>query len=221
MDTTFIYALCEPGTRTVRYIGMTKNPKQRFKSHMCCSIKRASYLGNWVRGIKARGEKPSMVILREVPRRDWKMAEERYIRLARGLGMRLVNATDGGDGGEAFNSGVNHPQFGKTGPESHNFGRKHSEEGRKNMSLAHLGHQQSVETIAKRSAVLRAYWEITPCPNLGKKQSKETIALRKETMDNKTEEEKLAWTNKQREAKKGKPWPPARRAAHEARKAAK
>lgn len=100
MRTVFIYALCEPGTRTVRYIGKTvQNPHARFRSHITGSSKQKNYLGNWLRGILARGEVPNMVVLRGVPEAEGSAVEIKYIRIAReSLGMRLVNGTDGGEG---------------------------------------------------------------------------------------------------------------------------
>lgn len=95
MTTTFIYALCEPGTRTVRYIGRTDDPKRRLKQHLRQSIKKERPLGTWLRGL---GAQPEMVILREVPIERWEFAEERFIRIARGCGFHLVNANDGGGG---------------------------------------------------------------------------------------------------------------------------
>lgn len=98
MKTTFIYALCEPGTRTVRYIGKANRPERRFVEHLRASVKKKTHLGHWLSGVSNRGEKPVLVVLREVPFERWAEAEERYIRIARGCGMKLVNATDGGDG---------------------------------------------------------------------------------------------------------------------------
>lgn len=95
-NTTFIYALCEPNSRTVRYIGKANDPKRRFQGHLHKSVKFNTYLGRWLRSLN--GEKPELVVLREVPIEQWEAAEERYIRLARGLGMRVVNGSDGGEG---------------------------------------------------------------------------------------------------------------------------
>lgn len=95
--TTFIYALCEPGTRTVRYIGKSNNPALRFKQHLCQSSRTKTHLGNWLRSVISLGETPALVVLREVPDAHREIAEKRYIRLAKGLGMRLVNSTDGGE----------------------------------------------------------------------------------------------------------------------------
>lgn len=124
--TTFIYALCEPGTRTIRYIGKANDPAFRFKQHLRQSVQAKTHLGNWLRSLL--GEKPNLIVLREVPDEHREIAEERYIRLARGLGMKLVNGTDGGDGcynptpetrakmggGNRGKKGKNHPAFGLT-----------------------------------------------------------------------------------------------------------
>lgn len=148
MKTTFIYALCEPGTRTVRYIGKTDRLlKQRLKEHLKDSIKKKSHLGNWLRLLKSRLQKPEMIPLREVPTEQWKIAEERYIRLARGLGMNLTNASDGGEG----NSGYKHTPEAiekmrahmnskdNTGVNSPWFGHKHTPETRAEYSRKRTG----------------------------------------------------------------------------------
>lgn len=99
MRTVFIYALCEPGTRTVRYIGQTRRIEKRFREHVKISSKEKTHLGYWLRGIAARGEAPNMVILREVSEIEGDAAEIKYIRIAReSLGMELVNSTEGGEG---------------------------------------------------------------------------------------------------------------------------
>lgn len=98
MKPVFIYALCEPGTRTVRYIGQTLNPEKRFREHVWHSRKRRTHLGNWIRELQRRGVRPNLVVIREVPYSDWPEAERSFIRIARGLGMRLVNSTEGGEG---------------------------------------------------------------------------------------------------------------------------
>lgn len=98
METTFIYALCEPHSRMVRYIGKADRPAYRFKQHLRQSVRAKTHLGNWLRSLLSLGEKPALVVLREVPDAHREIAEERYIRIARSLGMKLVNGTDGGDG---------------------------------------------------------------------------------------------------------------------------
>lgn len=95
MKTTFIYALCEPGAGTVRYIGKTARPKQRLTEHLRDSIKTKTHLGNWLRSL---GMRPEMEILDEVTDSQGAFWEREYIRVFRALGLTLVNGTDGGDG---------------------------------------------------------------------------------------------------------------------------
>lgn len=131
MKTVFIYALCEPGTRTVRYIGKTFNPGRRLGTHVRDSSRKKSHLGNWLRGLLSCGAKPDMIILCEVSEDKWREEEVRQIRDARTLGARLVNANDGG------------------------FGENPSAETRKKMSLAATGKRlppRSREHCAKISA---------------------------------------------------------------------
>lgn len=95
--TTFIYALCEPGTRKVRYIGKSKHPRQRLTEHLLESATHKTHLGNWLRSLGRK--KPNLVVLSEVDAIIGNAEEIRYIAAARGsLGMALVNGTDGGDG---------------------------------------------------------------------------------------------------------------------------
>lgn len=44
-ETVFIYALCEPGTLEIRYIGQTRRLKTRFREHLRESPKKQSHLG--------------------------------------------------------------------------------------------------------------------------------------------------------------------------------
>lgn len=154
MKTTFIYALCEPGTRTVRYIGKANDPKKRFTQHLRVSRKLDSHLGHWLNLLMTLGGVPEMVVLREVEG-DGSEAEMRYIRLARGCRMSLVNATDGGEGcqnpspetrAKMGHRGEKNHMFGKTGAlcpffqETHPmFGKKQSPESNAKRSLSQSG----------------------------------------------------------------------------------
>lgn len=127
MTTTYIYALCEPGTRTIRYIGKTFNLAARFGAHLKTSVKQRNHLGNWLRSLG--GGVPNLMKLCEVPDEEGSTEEIRYIKSARMLGFRLVNATDGGEG-------MPNP----------------SPETRAKMSAARRGLVKSPETCAKLSA---------------------------------------------------------------------
>lgn len=98
MRTTFIYALCEPGTRTVRYIGKSDDPNRRFLRHLKNSVKSRTHLGYWLRKLENNRMRPAMEILDEVPLHQWIFWERWYIRQMRESGFSLVNSTDGGEG---------------------------------------------------------------------------------------------------------------------------
>lgn len=159
MKTTFIYALCEPGTGKIRYVGKSNNPKRRLGDHLCTSVKMKTHLGNWLRLLKFRSERPALEILDEIADNQWELWEREYLRVFRALGMDLVNTTEGGDGGPVM-CGKNNPGFGKhrTDEVKAKIGRGNSNktptaETRKKMSEA--GHNRppiSEETRAKLAA---------------------------------------------------------------------
>lgn len=133
-----IYALCEPGTRTVRYIGKANDAKQRLRQHIHES---RGYLGGrthrdrWILSVLDRGLRPEVLILLETSISEWRQDEQRFIAGARMLGMPLVNATDGGDGVEGL---VHSPQT-RLLLSIRGRGRKASEETRRRMSEAKSG----------------------------------------------------------------------------------
>lgn len=99
--TVFIYALCEPGTRTIRYIGKTGNLKNRLKSHLA-NVKNkvdACHRADWIRSLLKRGLKPGIEIIDEVPESEWPSWEAAYIQFFKELGADLTNSTDGGECG--------------------------------------------------------------------------------------------------------------------------
>lgn len=205
MATTFIYALCEPGTRTVRYIGKTSTtPQKRFNRHIHETSKLDTHVGRWLRLLISRGDLPSLVVFREVEG-DGADAEIRHIKLARGLGMRLVNATDGGEGVTmtpeirakigAKNSGERNGCFGRVCPpeeralKSASMKGKHA--GDKNPMF---GHTYSWQEAANRSLATsgrvrpKSHRDALSRAKKGTKRSKEGIANQKATMAKKREE---------------------------------
>lgn len=154
MKTTFIYALCEPGTRTVRYIGKADAPEKRLQRHLRYnSIRTETHLGRWLRSLVSSGKIPALIILAEVPRASWQEEEIRYIRSARVLGLNLTNGTGGGEGG-----------------------LNPSPETIRHMRESHLGHVHTPEHNKKISDSLTAYIRLHGSPNTGRKASEETKA---------------------------------------------
>jgi len=59
--TDYIYALVDPITNDIRYIGRTANPKARLRTHLKKDKNQAK--SKWVEGLLAKGLTPKMVIL--------------------------------------------------------------------------------------------------------------------------------------------------------------
>ena len=140
----FIYALLDPHTNEIRYIGKTAYPDKRLRNHLHRSeIKKPSHRSNWIRSLVENGYVPVMRILETVDAHHWHEAERRWIAKCRDEGCRLVNMTPGGDGGML-------PEW-------------ISDAMRENMSISHIGKKRSVESRAKQSSTMkgRKFSEIT------------------------------------------------------------
>ena len=110
----------------IRYVGQTVNTERRLKGHV--KLSRAGYrshLYNWIRSLP---HSPRLKVLSVVPDCCGNRAEVACIALFKALGLRLTNATDGGEGTR---------------------GHKHSDEYRENMR----GRVVTAETRARQSAV--------------------------------------------------------------------
>lgn len=100
METTFIYALTEPGTKIVRYFGKANDPHERCFEHIRYAKQgKKWYTSRWIRKLFELGKRPDVHILCEVPRNDWARFEIAFITLGRQCGFDLTNGTDGGDCG--------------------------------------------------------------------------------------------------------------------------
>lgn len=117
-----IYGLADPrdildGLTTlsaVRYIGKTVDAARRYIKHLCPSqledAERNTYKSRWIRSLLRAGYKPFLYVFSEVsPDEDANDVERYWIRLARKVGARLTNGTDGGDGGSTHPPGWTMP----------------------------------------------------------------------------------------------------------------
>jgi len=94
----YIYTLEHPVTKEVRYIGKTKNPKERFHNHCNRLHNEYTHKRNWINSLRSQGLKPKMNILDEIDESEWKYWEKFWIEQFRQWGFNLVNHTSGGDG---------------------------------------------------------------------------------------------------------------------------
>lgn len=140
----YIYALCDPKTNNVRYIGKSIRPKARYADHL--NDKSKTHKVNWIKSLASKGLKPTMIILQTLSdNEDWQKAEINWIKQAKDNGWDLVNSTDGGDG--VLNiSGEGRERMLKTWK-----GRKHKPETLLKLSARSKGRVKKEESRLKLS----------------------------------------------------------------------
>ena len=99
-DTTFIYALVDPVTHAVRYVGKADDWYQRWRQHCAIDGNPNSHKNRWIRKVLAREIEPFPFpyIIEECPKSEWQERERYWIAEYRRRGHKLTNATSGGDG---------------------------------------------------------------------------------------------------------------------------
>jgi len=95
IETTYIYALCEPDSDVIRYVGKANEPESRFWLHIHDSINanpfRTTPKEEWIRSLAAKRQQPTLKILEKVLRDEHPSAERRWIQWARDTGHDLTN----------------------------------------------------------------------------------------------------------------------------------
>lgn len=139
--TTFIYALVDPRTDEIRYIGKSIRPKERLWNH--CNEKSVTWRTNWIREVLSSGHRPQLRILEELAvGTDWQESERQWIAKGKELGWRLTNCTSGGDGVENLPLEIRQ-KMALTWK-----GRKHKPEAIAKMAAASRGKKHSAESKA-------------------------------------------------------------------------
>lgn len=132
----YIYALLEPSTGAVRYIGASSDPERRLWEHRCHCKRGRTYRDNWLRALIATGEQPILAILERVDTADWQSRERFWISKMREIGEPLVNLTEGGEG-------LSNPsEQTRDKLRRARLGHVHTEEAKEKMRLAALGNQR-------------------------------------------------------------------------------
>jgi hypothetical protein len=177
-ETTFIYALIDPNTQEIRYLGKSDDPCRRLQGHL--DDKRKTHKASWLKSLKDKEQKPILNIVEEVPFGQWHERERHWIAFYRKQGAPLTNMADGGEGGflgeeihaksRAKLRGRHHTEEHKQkigeGAKGHHvsdatrerwaeLGRNKSEETKRKIGESSKGRTLSLEARAKISAKLK------------------------------------------------------------------
>jgi GIY-YIG catalytic domain-containing protein len=88
-----VYALKDENG-TPRYVGITKNPKDRYSRHLREARAKRTHRQCWISSMLAHGLKPSIEVLEWTD--DWDQAEREWVFKFRALGYPLTNGNAGG-----------------------------------------------------------------------------------------------------------------------------
>jgi len=148
---TFIYALIDPESREVHYIGKADDMKARLRNHLHKSaLEIRCRRTSWIKGLLKQGKKPLMVMLEEVGQEHWKQRECYWIAFYRGIGAHLMNTAEGGSGG--MKSEWITPEM-RGNMRAAQLGKKRSEESRKKQGDAIRGRKRGEAFSLKMSLV--------------------------------------------------------------------
>lgn len=93
-----IYALKDPLTHKVKYVGKTSAPlNERLRQHVYCAVKGATKRDGWIRELNKAGMLPVIDIIETVTG-DWQERERYWIKYYKAMGEELRNDTIGGNG---------------------------------------------------------------------------------------------------------------------------
>lgn len=127
-----IYALADPRTGEVRYVGKAVDPVRRLQQHLT-RFQLTTYRSqknSWLLSLLDAGVTPTLHVLELVDHQDANAAEIRWIAKAIEMGGRLTNGTAGGDGGA-----ITDPDA-KARIRAAHLGSKASDDTKKKMSVA-------------------------------------------------------------------------------------
>lgn len=142
IEKRYIYCLKHPITGEIRYIGKTKNPKDRYKKHLSSyklvrNKKNKQYVSRWINKLKYENLEPVMEILIECDRENVNTCEINFIAHYKQF-CKLTNLTIGGEGvehSEEERKRISKRMLGN----KYNIGRKHSDETKLKHSISKKG----------------------------------------------------------------------------------
>ena len=98
----YIYALADPHTKQIHYVGCTVTPLTRYQNHLTNNANKVKKA--WIRGLKAQGVTPDLLLLDKiVGRSEARKRETEWIQTLIAEGKPLTNDTY--KGGVGHNKG--------------------------------------------------------------------------------------------------------------------
>lgn len=167
----YIYALCDPDTGEIRYVGQTTDIERRYKQHLQVIGKPNTYRKSWIQSLLKQGKEPVMRILEEATDDAWIEREKWWINEMRRQGARLTNLTNGGDGV----NGLKHTEEARRKMSEKAKGRAISHATRQKLSLIH---KARMSTIESRQWVSQVHKGRKRSPETRKKQSEVRMGMK-------------------------------------------
>lgn len=95
---TKIYALTQPGTEEIKYVGKTNYElKRRLTEHIKTGRKKKkNYKESWISSLLKQNLEPKIILIDEVENSEWEFWEKYWISQFKTWGFNLTNGTDGG-----------------------------------------------------------------------------------------------------------------------------
>ncbi len=164
----YIYCLIDPRNNQIRYVGKSKSPEKRYKSHLNEAISNLGinpYKNRWIRKLLSNNLKPILKIIEVIDDDKWEDREIYWIELFRSKGFRLTNITSGGRG--------EFSPLARKNLKEKILGKPKSEETKRKLSEINKGKTLSSETKKKISEKLKG----SNNPFYGKKHPKEIMDI--------------------------------------------
>jgi len=87
----YIYALKDPNTDKIRYIGSSNNPDKRLKEHISDTKREKTKKSNWIKKLLKNNQQPILEILEKTSISEFEALEKKHIEQQESLGNKLLN----------------------------------------------------------------------------------------------------------------------------------
>ena len=105
MSEIYIYALKDPITQQIKYVGKSKSIRRRLQSHIDYARKtdrKRRYVSDWILSLLRKNLRPEISILEITTEKLWCDREKYWIKHFKELGCSLCNLTDGGKSNNGY-----------------------------------------------------------------------------------------------------------------------